>query len=591
LADYCEGVQIHYDPDYSYGENIAALEPTKTDRLSILRGYEALVKWIYASAAPWELPDRALARKRLEQLSAAEAQLRENLTTSGMRQLRSLLEESRVQSITAHGEHHRETLAITERLINSCLLNGGDLGRAIELLEELCQELPHQHERQRWRLLEAILRSTSAMRGGRQARDADRIVRAAVDTAVSAKGLVRDGDLEMLTAIAGNLRRDQMFNEASQLLRSVSEIYREVQGETHPDTLASLTDLAELLQSQGELTEARELLERVRNIRRRVLGQDQKETITIWSRALVPDKVRELFTPIMTKLDPTRKALSSVMDVVTVRPGYGYPDAGKPVPAIVVAVVPGTAPVGARELQGRFAVPFLVTDATVEEQLAKQPPDGMVSFSTPEGPTASTFETMLAGGEMIEFGPPKTGSYEELETTQLVPVEEKMDLTICVSPEAGWGELETFLAGTQKRLTVAMYQFTAPHIFQAVSDAVTPDGRKFELVLHPIPEKPPKSGVKANDLNEQDQVIDPLEKGLEDRFEIAWATLISKANPEGLWASATSKSPCVTAVRSGFRAATGSRPVSRTFIPLPTGRISYRPAFGANTTVTTTPSP
>jgi hypothetical protein len=32
----------------------------------------------------------------------------------------------------------------------------------------------------------------------------------------------------------------------------------------------------------------------------------------------------------------------------------------------------------------------------------------------------------------------------------------------------GWSELEAFLAGTEKGLTVAMYQFTAPHIFEAV---------------------------------------------------------------------------------------------------------------------------
>jgi phosphatidylserine/phosphatidylglycerophosphate/cardiolipin synthase-like enzyme len=83
-----------------------------------------------------------------------------------------------------------------------------------------------------------------------------------------------------------------------------------------------------------------------------------------------------------------------------------------------------------------------------------------------------------------------------------------------------------------------MYQFTAPHIFQAVSNAVTPEGREFELVLHPIPEKPPKAGVKANDLNEQDDVIDPLEKDLKDRFEMAWATLKTNAHPDGLWASA-----------------------------------------------------
>ena len=50
-----------------------------------------------------------------------------------------------------------------------------------------------------------------------------------------------------------------------------------------------------------------------------------------------------------------------------------------------------------------------------------------------------------------------------------------------------------------------MYQFTAPHIFDAVEDAVKPAGRTFELVLHPMPEKPPKSGVKANDLDEEDR--------------------------------------------------------------------------------------
>src|SRR5947209_14035159 len=84
---------------------------------------------------------------------------------------------------------------------------------------------------------------------------------------------------------------------------------------------------------------------------------------------------------------------------------------------------------------------------------------------------------------------------QELDPPDLPRVKEKMDVTICVSPEAGWSELQSFLAGTQKRLTVAMYQFTAPHIFAAVSAAVTPPGRELELVLHPVPEKPPKSGV------------------------------------------------------------------------------------------------
>src|SRR5262249_51818984 len=91
---------------------------------------------------------------------------------------------------------------------------------------------------------------------------------------------------------------------------------------------------------------------------------------------------------------------------------------------------------------------------------------------------------------------------------------------------------------TRERLTVAMYQFTAPHIFEAVRAAVTPEGRKLELVLHPVPEKPAKSGVKAHDLNEETQVLDPLTQKMKGRFQFSWATLFSQKHPEGLWASA-----------------------------------------------------
>ena len=52
-----------------------------------------------------------------------------------------------------------------------------------------------------------------------------------------------------------------------------------------------------------------------------------------------------------------------------------------------------------------------------------------------------------------------------------------------------------------------------------------PAGRKFELILHPVPEKPAKSGVKANDLDEEEEIIDPLQKEMKKRFEMTWATL------------------------------------------------------------------
>jgi hypothetical protein len=247
--------------------------------------------------------------------------------------------------------------------------------------------------------------------------------------------------------------------------------------------------------------------------------------------------VKSSFQPIMKAIDAVRAQLVDVRDVVAVRPGYKYPPAGRPAPAIVVATTPGTAPVQEAELEQKFGIPFAVVDATVEEQMTaqhKQP----LSFGTPGGSMVSAYEQLLGGEETLVFAPPKSGSYQPPKPPNLPLVNERMEMTICVSPEAGWSELESFLGETESTLTVAMYQFTAPHIFEAIESAVTPAKRKFELILHPVPEKPAKSGVKANDLNEEDQVIEPLESEMKRRFEQTWATLVSKKNPDGLFASA-----------------------------------------------------
>ena len=151
----------------------------------------------------------------------------------------------------------------------------------------------------------------------------------------------------------------------------------------------------------------------------------------------------------------------------------------------------------------------------------------------------STFEKLLGGEEAIEFGPPKTGSYEEPDPPNLPLVNEKMELTICVSPEAGWGEIREIYRRDRKVADGRHVPIHGAAYFRSRQcKAVTPAGREFELVLHPIPEKPPKSGVKANDLDEQEQVIAPLAQNLKGRFDMAWATLKSNAHPDGLWASA-----------------------------------------------------
>ena len=225
-------------------------------------------------------------------------------------------------------------------------------------------------------------------------------------------------------------------------------------------------------------------------------------------------------------------------DVAAVRPGYYLPPTGQPLPAVVVAMMPGTPrdAFHADALAHKFGVPVTVVDATPEEQIAAlQKREGVVSFGM-EVPAISAFERMLEDAA-LEFAPPKTGNYEPLQPPDLPLVEEPMQVTLCVSPEAGWQELEKFLDGTQERLTVAMYQFTAPHIFTAVQNSLAPGERSMALVLHPRPEVPAKSGVKANELPEK-EIIDKLGETLGNRFKMSWATLESKEHPDGLWASA-----------------------------------------------------
>ena len=125
--------------------------------------------------------------------------------------------------------------------------------------------------------------------------------------------------------------------------------------------------------------------------------------------AQVSEAVKASFEPIMKALGPVRQQLMGVQDVVVTRPGYKYPPGAPPVPAIVVAVTPGTTPVQAADLEAKFAVPVAVIDATVEEQMAaakKQP----VSFGTPGGSMVSAFEKMMGGDEPLASCRPRAAA-------------------------------------------------------------------------------------------------------------------------------------------------------------------------------------
>jgi hypothetical protein len=151
----------------------------------------------------------------------------------------------------------------------------------------------------------------------------------------------------------------------------------------------------------------------------------------------VSPAVRESFVPILAVLEPARTELAPHPDVAAVRPAYKYGQTRPPQPALTVAATPGTQPATESALSAKYGVPVVVEDATVEEQMALLTSAAPVSFATPPGPTASAFENLISGEVVIAFAPPKSGSYEPPDPPNLPLVAEVMQLTVCVSPEAG----------------------------------------------------------------------------------------------------------------------------------------------------------
>ena len=98
----------------------------------------------------------------------------------------------------------------------------------------------------------------------------------------------------------------------------------------------------------------------------------------------------------------------------------------------------------------------------------------------------------------------------------LDPITAKMTLVFHVSPEQGWTQLQNFFRGIAKDLVVGMYEFTAPHIENALLKALgSPD--KLTLTLDSPPEPP----------NKREQTVETthneLAAALKKRLSFAWA--------------------------------------------------------------------
>jgi hypothetical protein len=122
-----------------------------------------------------------------------------------------------------------------------------------------------------------------------------------------------------------------------------------------------------------------------------------------------------------------------------------------------------------------------------------------------------------------------------------------MTLALHVSPEAGWRQLSKFFDGDDyDRITIDMYNFTAPHIIEAIQNAIEPHNRQMILTLD----------RKSNDIGGETKKDDwPEEKAMKTLKQDAgkrfrW-TPASVSGPGKLFATSYHIKVAVLSGRSG----------------------------------------
>jgi hypothetical protein len=103
----------------------------------------------------------------------------------------------------------------------------------------------------------------------------------------------------------------------------------------------------------------------------------------------------------------------------------------------------------------------------------------------------------------------------------LSPVTGNIAITCHVSPDAGWAELQKFIAGTKNKLKVSMYDFTSGHILDLFDKQLT--GKTLNMTLDDPPLNP------THDQSDVDTIAN-LKKRIAKKFTSAWALV--RSSPE-----------------------------------------------------------
>ena len=239
--------------------------------------------------------------------------------------------------------------------------------------------------------------------------------------------------------------------------------------------------------------------------------------------------LRVAFSAARAVVDRYRTKLLRDRNVVDVQTGFKFTNGWPTDTPCVVVTVLNKLPESAlgdqllpTELDG---IPVDVAPATPAQQylhLNKTKAGTRAAVATPSGVSA---ERLLAPGETpaveeVTRGTARPGrAYLEPKDLKLAPVTGAMTLLCHASPDAGWSTLQKFLKDTKKTLTIAMYDFTAKHVFEGVKDAAVNSSGTLTLNLDR------KSNPKREGEMTEEQVVDELKAALKERFDSSTAAV------------------------------------------------------------------
>lgn len=155
--------------------------------------------------------------------------------------------------------------------------------------------------------------------------------------------------------------------------------------------------------------------------------------------------------------------------------------------------------------------------------------------------TNATLSDVLAREGMTEAAVPRGHNYKKREKPEfaLKPVKERMKAILHSGPDSGWPQLKAFLSKTRRRLTVGMFEYTAPHVVEAGLKAIR--GASEEMLLVVQKGQTIGEGTKAQDIPDE-ETVRQFRAAKGDKFKSVWASIrfkdgLNPVNPNGIFDS------------------------------------------------------